>query len=188
MNLEMAREADKPATDPALRDRAWASFYGDLRAYVAGRMRGGPDVEDVVHDIYRELLISPARDAVQNPRAWIWGIAWRVVHRALVNRRLRNNRTVTLDAETLEAVDNRQRLNVPASLDVGLEAAEELSTVLNGLPPTTQYVIIRSRRDGWSYRRIAAELGVSTNMVKKHVTTAVAYFTAHSVQQESQGP
>ncbi len=65
-----------------------------------------------------------------------------------------------------------------------LAAVEELTTlaiVLGDLPERVRRAFLLSRIDGQTYSEIAAELGVSTSMVKQYVARAFAhcYEVAH---------
>ena len=156
---------------------AWESYYGDLRRFVSRQLRGQEDVDDVVQDIYRELLHSRCAEAT-NPRAWLWRIAWRVVNDASQRRKRHRVRQVNVDPESLENL-RADRLNTVSPIDRQLEARDELLEALDGLPVAAQIAIVRSRRDGWSYEQIGAELGVTPHMVKHHIGRAIAHFDSY---------
>jgi RNA polymerase sigma factor (sigma-70 family) len=153
---------------------AWESYYGDLRKFVARQLGSQQDADDVVQDIYRELLHSRCAEAT-NPRAWLWKIAWRVVHDAFERQKRQRVHQVNLDAKSIEAL-RADRLNTSAPADLQLEDRDELLQALEGLPIATQIAILRSRRDGWTYEQIAVELGVTSHMVKHHIGRAIAHF------------
>jgi len=79
----------------------WESYYGDLRKFVARQLGGQQDADDVVQDIYRELLHSRCAEAT-NPRAWIWKIAWRVVHDAFERQKRQRVHQVTVDPKSID--------------------------------------------------------------------------------------
>jgi RNA polymerase sigma-70 factor (ECF subfamily) len=157
----------------------FASYREDLRRFVARQLNSRQEADDVVQDIYQELLRYPARDAILNPRAWLWRIAWRVLNVARETRRKARSH-IAVDPMIIEEWANRSGFQTAASVESQLEAADELLAALNELPAPTQIAIVRSRRDGWSLEAIAKELGVSTHMVEKHITRALAHFTALS--------
>ena len=162
-----ARAHSKPA-------QGWESYYGDLRKFVARQLGGQQDADDVVQDIYRELLHSRCAEAT-NPRAWLWKIAWRVVHDAFERQKRQRLHQVNLDPKSIEALRVARR-STSAPIDLQLEAQDELLEALEGLPVATQIAIVRSRRDGWTYEQIAVELGVTPHMVKNHIGRAIAHF------------
>lgn len=160
---------------------AWESYYGDLRKFVARQLGGqrdaDQDADDVVQDIYNEVLRSRCAE-VTNPRAWLWKIAWSVVNDAFKRRKRRRVHQVSLDPKSIEHL-RAERLSTAAPIDRQLEAEDEILQALEGLPPGTQIAIIRSRRDGWSYEKIGAELGVGPHMAKYHIGKAIAHFDAY---------
>jgi len=178
--------ADPKCPDRRGRSHPWESYYGDLRKFVAHQLGGQQDADDVVQDIYRELLHSRCNEAT-NPRAYLWKIAWRVVHDAFQRQKRQRAHQVTLDPDALESLDSAQ-LHNPSALDRQLEAQDELLAALQGLPLPTQIAIVRSRRDGWSYQQIAAELGVTPHMVKCHIGRAIAHFIKHFQRTDSNEP
>jgi len=174
-----------PASAPdnsRVADPVWESFYADLRKFVSRQLGGRQDTDDVVQEIYREVLISRSIE-VTNPRAWIWKIAWRVVNEAFKREKQHRHHQVAADPEVLEALAYKDHTVIP-SIDMQLEARDEVLAALNELPLAAQIAIVRSRRDGWTYERIAAELGVSRNMVKKHIVRAIAHFDAYLERAE----
>jgi RNA polymerase sigma factor (sigma-70 family) len=162
---------------------AYESFYADLRKFVSRQLGGRQDTDDVVQEIYREVLNSRCVEVV-NPRAWIWKIAWRVVNDAFQREKQHRLHHVTADPRFLEALAYEDH-SVAPPIDTQLEARDEILAALNALPLATQVAIIRSRCDGWTYDKIAVELGVSRNMVKKHIVRAIAHFDAYLEQAEA---
>jgi RNA polymerase sigma factor (sigma-70 family) len=162
----------------------FASYREDLRRFVARQLNSRQEADDVVQDIYQELLRYPARDAILNPRAWLWRIAWRVLNVARETRRKARSH-IAVDPVVIEEWANRNGFHAAASAEAPLEAADELLAALSKLPVPTQIAIVRSRRDGWTLEAIAKELGVSTHMVEKHITRALAHFTTLSREKSA---
>lgn len=53
------------------------------------------------------------------------------------------------------------------------ETNEQLTAILNRLPPTRRQVFILSRIEGYSYAEIAARLSISPRTVEKHISLAL---------------
>jgi RNA polymerase sigma factor (sigma-70 family) len=53
------------------------------------------------------------------------------------------------------------------------ETNEQLSAILDRLPPTRRQVFILSRIEGYSYAEIAARLSISPRTVEKHISLAL---------------
>jgi RNA polymerase sigma factor (sigma-70 family) len=157
----------------------FSSYRRDLRKFVAHQLHDRQAAEDVVQDIFLKIQRYPAREALNNPRAWLWRIAWRVLHEARLARG-DPRAHIAVDPKTIEAWSERSSTHVAASAEAHAEAADDLLAALQDLPTGAQIAIIRSRRDGWSLQQIADELGCSTEMVKKHITRALKHFAALS--------
>jgi RNA polymerase sigma factor (sigma-70 family) len=192
MELDARRELlNGIASDSACEDLkpevgySWESYRDDLRAFVKRQLHSPQETDDVVQAIYHKLLEYPPREVLRDPRAWLWRIAWRVLNLARQNHRDHRSHHVTVEPQFIEALASRNRLDAAASVETQIEAADELRAALKDLPPDTQYAIIRSRRDGWSYEEIGKVLGVSPHMAKKHIIRAVKHFSAYAKQTNS---
>jgi RNA polymerase sigma-70 factor (ECF subfamily) len=139
---------------------------------------GRLDPDDVVQDIYRKVLRSRCSD-LANPRAWIWTIAWRVVNDAFQHEKRHRHYHVPAEPKVIEALARQEHATFTSPIESQMEARDEILSALQDLPAATQIAIVRSRRDGWSYDQIAAELGITPHMVKKHIVRAIAHFTAY---------
>jgi RNA polymerase sigma factor (sigma-70 family) len=164
-------------------NHAWEAYYAELRKFVSLQLGGRQDTDDVVQEIYREVLHSPCPE-LTNPRAWMWSIAWRLVREALQRERQHRLHHVGGDPKVLEVLVNQEQ-GVASSIETQLEARDEVLAALNALPLATQIAVIRSRCDGWTYERIALELGVSPHMVKKHIVQAMKHF--HTYLEQTDG-
>jgi RNA polymerase sigma factor (sigma-70 family) len=195
MELDVRRELlgetapDSPRHQEGVRGAyAWESYRADLRSFVKRQLRSTQEADDVVQAIYHRLLEYPPRDAVRDPRAWLWRVAWRVLNLARQRRMDHERHHVTAEPSTLEALANQSRLTEVASIETQLEAADELLAALDGLAPDTQVAIVRSRRDGWSYEQIGEALGISPHMAKKHIIKALKHFAAYAKQVDERAP
>lgn len=162
---------------------AWEVYYADLRRFVARQLRGQQDPDDVVQDIYQELYVSRFAEAT-NPRAWLWKIAWRVVHHAFQREKNRRARYVPADPEELDMLGATPAGSAPG-VDSLLEAQDEILAALDGLPNATQFAILRSRCNGATYEEIAAEMGIAPRTVKKHIARAIAHFAFYLKKKDA---
>jgi RNA polymerase sigma factor (sigma-70 family) len=165
-------------------NQEFVSYRTELRKFVARQLNNKQEADDVVQDIYQELLRWPARHAIHNPRAWLWRIAWRVLNEAR-NRHRKLRAHIAVDPTVIEAWASRNGFQASASAEAPLEATEELLAALAALPAPTQIAFVRSRRDGWTHEAIAQELGVGRHMVEKHITRALAHFTKLSMERSA---
>lgn len=142
-----------------------------LRGFFARRC-ANDDADDLVQEAWLRLLRAhhDQAGAIANPEAYIFTIALN-----LVRERAARRREAPLDIDALEAV---------GELPPGGECVEDqaargqrrarLQALLHALPERTRAVLVMQYRDGLSYREIADRMGVSTHMVKKHVTRGLS--------------
>jgi RNA polymerase sigma factor (sigma-70 family) len=166
-------------------NKAFEAHYDEVRHFVGKQLGRHPDRDDVVHQIYEEVLRYPPREALREPRAWIYRIAWRAVHRAYEQAKQRRRRLVAVDTDDLDRLMSRERA-VPDPCSE-LESEQALRAALKGLPTQAQYAFVRSRRDGYSYQEIAEELGLSKETVKKHIGRALQHVDWYLTAQEGGG-
>jgi RNA polymerase sigma factor (sigma-70 family) len=192
MELNARRELlNRIASDSACADfqcdvgYSWESYRADLRAFVTRQLHSPQDTDDVVQAIYQRLLEYPPREVLRDPRAWLWRVAWRVLNLARQGHRDHRCHHVNVEPQFIEVLASQNRSDATASVETQIEAADELLAALEDLPPETQYAIIRSRRDGWSYEQIGEVLGVSKHMAKKHIIRAAKHFAAYSKRTDS---
>lgn len=154
----------------------WAGMFDRHQSALHGffRRRGAEafDAQDLVQEIYLRLLRVDSRDGnvIDNPEAYLYTVASNLVkeHGMLQKRATRHLEIGSLVTE-LESPD--------ASAEDLLDRDarhRDLHKVLDSLPPRCRAVMIMQYRDEMTYREIAAEMGVSTHMVKKYVVRALA--------------
>src|SRR6185437_9392638 len=61
-----------------------------------------------------------------------------------------------------------------------VQLTERIDLALANLPSPWRVALLRSRRDGWTYRQIADELHVSPHTVKKYIVKALAHLRTAS--------
>lgn len=145
-----------------------------LRRFLASRFRAaGPDVPDLVQEVYLRLLRVPRHEAIRNPQAYLFTVARHVLYQ--------HKLSMTVATESLDADDVLADLDTLVSDDDPTEHTEcrqrleLLSRALSELPPKCRSAFILQRRYGYTLDEIGALLGVSRAMVKKYVARALAH-------------
>lgn len=152
--------------------RAFEEYRGELQSFLARRSRRAQVSDDLMQDIYVELLRFSPREAVREPQAYLYKIAWRVLNR--FNVRAQHEAVPHEPQYLLRMADrlaDRER-DQPLS---ELEAEQRILSVLSELPPLYGQALILSRRDGLSYSEIGRRLNISVHTVRKYLTRAVAH-------------
>jgi len=147
-----------------------------LRNFIRKRLPNQDDVEDVLQDVFYELvaayrLVKP----IERVTAWLFRVA-----RNRIIDRLRRQTAADLRENRGGDAEGGEHLTfgdlLPSS-DAGPEAAyartvllEELSDALDELPEEQRSVFIAHEFDGRSFKELAEESGVSVNTLlsRKH--------------------
>lgn len=145
-----------------------------LRRFLASRLRNSPsDVSDLVQEVYLRLLRIPQQDSVRSPQAYMFTIAFHVLHQHKLS--LANAPEAMDPIDLPQASDGTYPENDPASEVADRQHLGQLDVVLRELPPNCYASFVLQRRYGFTVDEIADQLGVSRGMVKKYLARAVAH-------------
>ena len=144
---------------------------GRLRRYFLRRLRNAADAADATQETFLRFLSAPQTTVIENPQAYLFQIAKSVASRTAARN----------------AADGRLFLPAEAGLDQPLDAPCQerivdarqclvlLAKAIEKLPNRCQEVFILSRLHGMANGDIAARLGISRNMVEKHIIRALIH-------------
>lgn len=139
-------------------DLRWA--YAELLAALR-RQCGCPQrAKDVLHDALLRYALLQQRSQVAEPQAYL-----RRVAQSVLCDQLRRDQHYVFEAEP----DEQQ---LPAAPDTA-DLAALLQQVIDTLPPRCREVFWRVRVEGSSQPEVAAALGISLNMVERHLIRAM---------------
>lgn len=154
-------------------EHAWTELYrthkAELVNYIKGQWHKDEDTaQDIAHQAFERFLCLPNPSSIEKPRAYLFQLA----------------RNLLIDEHRRESVrqEHRNTVNVvqaepdSATLELQLIHQQELDTlqhIIEQLPPKRQKAFVLSRVYQMSYREIAADMGISTEGVKKHVMRAL---------------
>lgn len=138
------------------------------------RLRNAADAADATQETFLRLLCVQQRTVIENPQAYLFQIAKSVAYRAVQER--------TADAALFASQDEIGDLatDMPDQERIvgGRQALERMAQAIADLPPRCQEVFILSRLHGLANGEIAAALGISRNMVEKHIIRALLHCRA----------
>lgn len=154
----------------ALARRLHDSEAGGLRRFFARRLRSAEDALDATQETFLRMLSVPRAEEIADPRAYLFQVA-RSVAAGITARTAREAEMITADPEATEtaacdAPDVERRL-------AARDALVAMARVIEGLPRRCQQVFILSRVHGMPNGEIAARLGITRNMVEKHIIRAL---------------
>jgi RNA polymerase sigma factor (sigma-70 family) len=145
-----------------------------LRNFIRKRVADQGDAEDILQDVFYELVEAFRIMQPENVTAWLFQVARnRIVDlfRRKKREAERNGFAITEDGETLQLED------LLPSPDAGPDAAlarrlllEELDAALDELPEEQREVFIAHELMGYSFKEIAVQTGTNVNTLlsRKH--------------------
>jgi RNA polymerase sigma factor (sigma-70 family) len=144
-----------------------------LRSFLARRLQqAAADLPDLVQEVYLRLMRVPNAQTIRSPQAYLFTVALHVLHQ---HRLSLASAPESVDiAEALPSLRARDGDN-PAEQVESWDRLEELDRILSQLPRQTYAVFVLHRQYGYSREEIAAKLGLSYAMVKKHLAQALVH-------------
>jgi RNA polymerase sigma factor (sigma-70 family) len=146
------------------------THYGELRAFARRKIGNPSTAEDLVQEAC--LRVAGAQsEAIENPRAYLYRVVSNLV----------------IDHQRKEAARARNLVPVENAPDIGDEASDVerqliakqrlaiLSKAISELPPRCRECFIMRRFDDIDQDEIARRMGISRNMVEKHLRLAVTH-------------
>lgn len=159
---------DLNQTDLAVELKAHVS---DLYRVLSHRLIEPSDVSDVIQELWLKILTLPSTDSIRHPRAFLFRVATNLAVDWLRRRSADLQRHVELD-------DATDQLSLLPNQDTVVQARQELSLLdhaINELPPKCRRVFVLHKLKHWSHKEIAEHMGISQNMVEKHVMKGLSY-------------
>jgi len=141
-----------------------------LRAWLRRRNGCAHRAADLVQDAFCRLLEKPDLVLSRHPRRYLATVARRLL---IDDSRRRKAENAFLEAWSLLASD--REAPSPERIAAAIEELTAIARLLDGLPAKPRRAFLMSRLDGMGYREIAAELGVSTSMVKQYVARTLTH-------------
>jgi len=149
--------------------------YDDLVDYIRRRFGDRSHAREVVHDVCIELLENPPREEIRTPLAFLR----RVSHNRAIDRHRADSTRLALIEPVAELPDiHTHSQDGAAALDFQ-QQVEALARIIEALPPRARQVFLLHRIHDMPQAEIAAELGISRNMVTQHFARAMDSILRH---------
>lgn len=165
-----------------------ATLHGrPLLRFFVSRLPDAAEAPDMVQEVYLRLLRLERPDLIQSPEAYLYTIAANIAREQRLKRVTRPAHIALDDApaEALPSDTDPFATAAPESAALRADRLRRLQAALMQLSPKARACLVWHRRDGLTYREIGARLGISTNMVKKYLSQAMAH--CHQHLGEAQG-
>jgi RNA polymerase sigma-70 factor (ECF subfamily) len=154
------------------------AYHTRLCAYAEGYVRCPETSKEIVSDVFARIW--------EQRRQWVvTGRVSSYLYAAVRNRcmdHLRHARVRTTVHARAAASERSPGMGQPPPSPEEVLRARELGDivrcVLNDLPPRAREAFLLQRRKNLSYAQIAAEMGISTGTVEKHMSRAIAALRA----------
>jgi RNA polymerase sigma-70 factor (ECF subfamily) len=146
-------------------------YSGELLSFLTAKLGCRDQAGDVVQETYVRVLSLENPQAILQPRAFLYKTALNLTIDAFRHRRLCSERTVEL--ETVEHLPSQQP-DQEAVVD-SKQRVEILRRAIDELPPKCRHVFLLHKFQSLPHAAIAERLGISKNMVEKHVMKAMAH-------------
>lgn len=140
-----------------------------FRRLVAGRLLVEADAEDVVQEAFVRVLAMDCNIPIASPVGLLTRILSNIAtdrHRA--DKAHGRHLDYDFEWETLETKDANPEENTEA-----YQLCRLLQQTIEKLPPRCREVFVLHRFEGLNHEEIAKRLGVSKNMVEKHIIRAL---------------
>lgn len=140
-------------------DALWTAFSARLRGFIAKRVRGDADIDDILQEVFAKIHGGLGGLKVEDKlEAWLFQVARRAIADHLRKRRL-----VELPQEVAEK---------PVPLDISAEVASWLDPMMSLIPEEDREALSLTDLKGLSQKELAARLGLSVTGAKSRVQRA----------------
>ncbi len=152
--------------------QGWTSLKECLSAVqraVAARVGGQHSAPDLVQEAYARMLDRPAAASLVNLPGYLYRAALNIAY----NGSARNSVENRVHGQLALSGDEASAALDPARICADRQALGRVMAAIDALPPRCREVFVLYRFEGLAQAEIAARLGISRNMVEKHVIRAM---------------
>lgn len=148
-----------------------AICYEDLKTFLTGKLSCPMLAEELVQEIWlRVQRLSPSL-VVDHPRAYLFKMA---ANLAIDHLRSEKARARHISPEPVQE-DIPCRTPLPDTIIEHQQRLAILCKAVDGLPPRCRQVFMLHKFEGFSHAEIADRLGISRNMVEKHIIRGLSH-------------
>lgn len=145
-----------------------------LRRFLTRRLGNPVDAADAHQETYLLMIAALARTKIEQPSAFLFQIASNVARRMRNRQRLEGTIFQAVDDDDWAGLTDRHAL--PEQQAMARQDLRRLAAAIDELPPRCREVFLLARIDGLANGEVAQKLGISRNMVEKHLIKALLHF------------
>ncbi|GGB99127.1 ECF sigma factor FemI [Oxalicibacterium flavum] len=157
-------------SSPPSIDILYSDHHDWLQGWLRRRLGNAADAADLAHDAFVRLLTAPKRfDSPPEARVYLRTMASGLCVDLWRRRQIEQAWLDTLAAQPEALAPSAEQQAIV------LDALHEIDTMLRQLPPKAASAFVMAVGCDMSDKEVAAELGVSTRMVRKYVAQAMLH-------------
>lgn len=146
---------------------AFERYYTELFRFLSRKLRDRHLAEEITQETFSRALSSTQQ--ISSHRALLYHIAKNLLVDRYRDQQHRLSAEEMSDTDTLLAPGSQQ----PESLIENQQYIASIIATIEALPPRCREAFILHRFDGLSQNEVATRMGISTNMVEKHIIRAM---------------
>lgn len=149
----------------------YRQYSGELRRFLSMKLRNCEEAADVVQDTFVRVLTLADDYEIRHPR----GLLYRTALNITVDRARSRDARPDCTADFAMAADIAADQPDPESALYMQQRLHLLQQAIAELPPKCRTAFMLHKFENLSYADVALRLGVSRNMVEKHIIKALAH-------------
>jgi RNA polymerase sigma-70 factor (ECF subfamily) len=149
----------------------YRQYYDELCRFLSSRLRNHEEAAEIAQEAFARMLALDEGYQVRHPRGFLFRTA---LNLTMDSFRARRPRADQMD-EVAMADDLLSETPGPESIVYAQQRLAILRKAIAELPPKCRQAFVRHKLENRSYAEIAAEMGISRNMVEKHIIKALAH-------------
>lgn len=142
----------------------------EILGFLTNRLRCAVTAADLAQDLYLRLLLGQHPERIQRPRAYLFRMAANLA----TDHQREETRRHALETECQSWLYSPTEDRTPEREVAGRAELAALRQAVTGLPDRSRYIFYQNRFRGRTQAEIAADLGVSTTTVEKHMRRVMA--------------
>ncbi|MBL8268829.1 RNA polymerase sigma factor [Steroidobacter sp.] len=139
-----------------------------LEQFFVRRLGVGPEIDDLVQEVFERLLRQKRLDAVDRLDGYVFTVAANLLRDRVRKHSAQGGRDVALDCIP-DLSDNI----TPERVLIGKDSLNRFLAAIAELPERTRNVLMLRRFEGLEFKAIALQLGISVSAVEKHMLRAM---------------
>lgn len=164
-------------------EKAYSKWRFPLLRFLKRKMPNDTEVEDLVQESFLRWVSSGAASSVERPHSFLFKIATNLLYDRSRRQSVRNGVLLSMDdtedhttqSQVDDAALTQHMATCPEQQLASRQALAQLQAAIDELPARQREVFLLHRVEGLTQEEVALKLGISRQMVVKHLARAVAY-------------